>query len=140
MRQLAAEGFAIDIVEGKLPREEYWRRCAQAHIVWSPEGFGWDCFRHYEAAALGSVPLMQSPTMRRYAPLEDGEHALYYYVEGDHLASRIRQALQGRSRLIEMGLSARQHVLRWHTHEALGRYVIEETRRTIAENAEFLRD
>ena len=130
---LKAEGYAIDIATEKLSRPDFLRRCAQAHIVWSPEGFGWDCFRHYEIAVVGSVPLMQSPSIQRYAPLQDELHAIYYYVEGDHLTTCLRRALQNRSRLVEMGLAARQHVLRWHTHEALSRYVIEETRRTIAE-------
>jgi hypothetical protein len=132
LERLAKEGFSIDIVQDKLPREEFFLRCAQAHIVWSPEGFGYECLRHYEVALLGSVPLMQSPTIQRYAPFEDGEHALYYYIEGDHLAARVREALQNRARLIEMGRAARRHVLRWHTYETLNRYVIEETRRTQA--------
>ena len=135
LERLAKEGLAVDIAREKVPREEFIRRCAQAHIVWSPEGLGWECLRHYEAALAGSVPLMQSPSIHRYAPLAEDEHALFYYVEGDHLAFRIRQALQNRGRLIEMGRAARQHVLKWHTQEALGRYVIEETRRTLAENA-----
>jgi hypothetical protein len=127
---LKAEGYAIDIALERLPKEEFLRRCAQAHIVWSPEGFGWDCFRHYEIALVGSVPLMQSPTIHRYAPLMDDLHALYYYVENDHLAVRVRQALQNRARLVEMGRAARQHVLTWHTLDALSRYVIAETQRT----------
>jgi len=133
---LAKEGYSIDLVRGKVPRDEFYRRCAQAHIVWSPEGFGWDCWRHYEVGLLRSVPLMQSPTIQRHAPLVDGQHALYYFVEGDHLASQIRQALQNRSRLVEMGQAARKHVLRHHTYEALGRYVVEETRRSRAIAAE----
>ena len=136
LESLAREGFAVDIVQGKLPYEEFVKRCAQAYIVWSPEGFGWDCLRHYETAVVGSVPLMQSPSIRRYAPLADGEHALYYYLEEDHLARRVRQALQNRDRLIEMGQAARRHVMQWHTFEALSRYVIEETRRTRAAAAE----
>ncbi len=136
LERLAREGFVIDAVYGKLPPEEFFKRCAQAHIVWSPEGYGWDCRRHYEAPLVGSVPLIQSPTIQRYAPLEDNEHALYYCVEGEHMAFRIRQALQNRTRLVEMGLAARQHVLKRHTFEALGRYVIEETQRTMASPAE----
>lgn len=132
LERLAAEGLAIDIAREKIPRDEFMRRCAQAHLVWSPEGLGWECLRHYEAALVGSVPLMQSPSIQRYAPLREDEHALYYYIEGEHLAFRIRQALQNRARLVEMGRAARQHVLQWHTHEALGRYVIEETRRAQA--------
>ncbi|HXR03932.1 MAG TPA: glycosyltransferase [Verrucomicrobiae bacterium] len=133
LERLKAVGYAIDIAPERLPREAFLKRCAQAHIVWSPEGYGWDCLRHYEIALVGSVPLIQSPTIHRYAPLMDDVHALYYYVEQDHLAIRVRQALQNRARLIEMGTAARQHVLKWHTLDALSRYIIEETLRTRAE-------
>jgi glycosyltransferase involved in cell wall biosynthesis len=133
LQRLAAEGYVIDIVRDRIPREEFLKRCSQAYIVWSPEGLGWECLRHYEAALVGSVPMIQAPTIRRYRPLRDGEHALYYYLEGDDLAVRIRQALQNRGRLVEMGQAARKYVLQWHTYEALARYVIEETRRTAEE-------
>jgi hypothetical protein len=132
LERLKAEGFKIDLATQRLPHDEFIQRCAQAWLVWSPEGFGWDCFRHYEAAAVGSVPLMQSPPIYRHAPLMDDEHAIYYNVEGDHLAVRVRRALQNRQRLVEIGRAARQHVLQWHTHGALSRYVIEETKRTLA--------
>jgi hypothetical protein len=135
LEALKAEGLAVDIAYERLAREEFLRRCAQAHIVWSPEGFGWDCFRHYEVALVGSVPLMQTPTIYRHAPLVDGVHGLYYYIEGDALAVRVRQALQNRARLVEMGRAARRHVLEKHTLEALGRYVIQETQDTLARQA-----
>jgi hypothetical protein len=130
LESLKAEGYAIDIALERLPRHEFLKRCAEAYLVWSPEGGGWDCYRHYEAALVGSVPLMQSPAIHRYAPLMDDMHACYYCIENNHLAWRIRQALQNRNRLMEMGLAARQHVLKWHTFEALTRYVIQETERT----------
>jgi hypothetical protein len=133
LQQLKAEGYAVDVASERLPQDEFFRRCAQAYLVWSPEGNGWDCWRHYEAALAGSVPLMQTPTIRRHAPLRDEVHAIYYFIEEDHLAVRVRQALQNRPRLVEMGRAARQHVLTWHTHAALSRYVIEETQRTRAE-------
>ena len=131
---LKAKGYAIDIAHERLPRVEFLKRCAQAHLVWSPEGGGWDCYRHYEAALVASVPLMQSPPIYRYAPFMDDEHACFYFPEDDHLIRRIVRALQNRSRLVEMGLAARQHVLKWHTLEALANYVLLETKRTLLEN------
>ncbi len=130
---LRSQNYSIDISYDRLPRTEFLKRAAQAYLVWSPEGGGWDCYRHYEAALVGSVPLMQTPSIRRYAPLLDEVHACYYGIEGDQLAVRIRQVLQNRNRLIEMGQAAKQHVLQWHTFEALSRYVIEETERTMLE-------
>lgn len=133
LESLKNEGYAIDIAQERLPRDEYLKRCSQAHIVWSPEGFGWDCFRHYEVGLVGSVPLMQVPPIYRHAPLMDDVHGIYYYVENDDLAARVRQALQNRNRLVEMGGAARRHVLEKHTLEALSRYVLEETKQTLGQ-------
>jgi hypothetical protein len=134
LERLKAEGFKIDIATERLTHEEFVQRCAQAYLVWSPEGFAWDCYRHYEVGAAGSVPLMQSPPSYCHAPFLDGENTIYYHVEGDQLAVRVRQALQDHARLAEMGRTARRHVLKWHTHLALSRYVIEETKRTLGES------
>lgn len=133
LKRLKSEGYNIDIALERIPHEEFIRRCAQAYMVWSPEGFAWDCYRHYEVGASGSVPLMQISPSYCYSPFMDGENAIFYNVECDHLAVRVRQALQNRARLAEMGRAARWHVLRWHTHEALGRYVVEETFRTLGQ-------
>ena len=43
--ELKAEGFVIDIPEGMIGRQEFYRRCAAAWVTLSPEGFGWDCFQ-----------------------------------------------------------------------------------------------
>src|SRR6185312_13756989 len=51
LEKLKAAGVVVDIPERRLERAEFYARCASAHMVWSPEGYGWDCFRHYEAAA-----------------------------------------------------------------------------------------
>lgn len=135
LERLKSEGFKIDIATQRLSHDEFIRRCAQAYLVWSPEGLGWDCYRHYEVGAAASVPLMQFPPIYCYSPFMDNEHTIYYHVGGDHLAVRVRQALQNRPRLVEMGQAARQHVLTWHTHAALSRYVISETQRTREESS-----
>ena len=126
LRELAAAGFKVDIAGEPLPRAEFFRRCARAWLVWSPQGLGWDCFRHYEAAACASVPLINQPTIRRYRPLRDGEHALYYPVEEDGLTRTVLAALKDLPRLASMSVDARAHVLKYHTHLALCEYVIEQ--------------
>jgi hypothetical protein len=45
---LRERGIVVDIPDGALPQSEFYRRCARAALTWSPEGLGWDCFRHYE--------------------------------------------------------------------------------------------
>lgn len=44
-----------------LPFAEYCARMARSKVTISISGGGWDCFRHAEAVALGSVPLMNRP-------------------------------------------------------------------------------
>jgi len=130
LRELSAlrdRGFVVEVADKPLDRAEFYRRCAQALLVWSPEGHGWDCFRHYEVAGCGSVPLINRPTIERYQPLRDGEHAIYYDVEPGELMRAAAAALADKSRLESMGQAARAHCLAHHTAEAISRYVVRTT-------------
>jgi hypothetical protein len=93
----------------------------------SPSGNGWDCFRHYEAAAAGSVPVMNYPWIERYAPLQDGRHCLFYSVERGSLTEVVRRALAQRETLRGISQAAAERVHRHHTYPALRNYVIQET-------------
>ena len=93
--------------------------------MWSPEGYGWDCFRPYEAAFAGSVPLISRQTIERHEPFIDGEHAVYYDVELGQLTLAVRRALKDRGRLVALAQAAQAHILKHHTPHALARYVVE---------------
>lgn len=127
LRALGGRGVRVDLAGADLTPDEYAARCAGAWLTWSPEGLGWDCFRHYEAAACGSVPLISQPTIFRCRPLQHGVHCFYYDVEGDGLERAIVEALGDKGRLAEMARAAREFVLRHHTHRALCEYVLEVT-------------
>lgn len=118
-------GYRIEICEGGLSPADYLERCSRAWLVWAPQGYGWDCFRSYEAAFAGSVPLISRQTIERHQPLNDGEHAVYYDLEPGALARAVQRALENRERLLAMAQAARQHVLRYHTSAALARYVVQ---------------
>jgi hypothetical protein len=128
LRALQAKGLAVDIPDGTLPRDEFYRRCAGAWLVWSPEGYGWDCFRHYEALACGSVPLINQPTIERRARLLAGEHALYYDVEPGGLTQAITAALADKAALARIARNGRAYVLTHHTPTAIARDIVEMTR------------
>ncbi len=55
--------WKILIPEKRLSYTEFCRTVARSKITLSVEGGGWDCDRHYEAAALGSLPLINTPTV-----------------------------------------------------------------------------
>jgi hypothetical protein len=126
---LKDRGVTLDLPPAPLPLPEFFRRAAAARLVWSPEGFGWDCFRHYEAAACGSVPLINNPTIERHQPLLAGEHAIYYDVEPGGLTRAALAALADGPRLAAMAKQAQAHVLAHHTPRAIAEYLLQETLR-----------
>jgi hypothetical protein len=124
---LRDKGIRVDIPDQPLPLEEYLARIARAWLTWSPEGYGYDCFRTYEAAICGSVPILNRQTVERHKPLRDGEHCFYYDTEPGNLSATVTRALQDRGLLARMAHSARDFVLAEHTPAALARYVAATT-------------
>lgn len=123
--ELRAEGFRIDVSEETLDRAAYLARLSQAHLAWSPEGFGWQCFRHFEAAAAESVPVINRGGIEMPHPFREGEHCFYYEADGRDLLRVIRGALADRAQLRTMGRAAREHVEQHHTHEALVEQILQ---------------
>jgi hypothetical protein len=116
LRTLArTQQIRIYFAERRLPLDEFTRKLSQAWITWSPEGFGWDCIRHYEAAAAYSVPLMSRPSIIRYHPFLEGVHAIYYDPDiPGNLTQVVRRALEDRARLKSVALAAREHIVTHH--------------------------
>ncbi len=139
LEQLKAFNVRVDQPTERLSQADFFRRCSQSHLVWSPEGFGWDCFRHYEAAATGSVPVMNKPTIVPHQPLLHEQHALYYTPTSSlrnqastlsssgraGLVETVLQALQDRDRLVAMGKAGREFVLQHHTHQKIVEHMIQ---------------
>lgn len=117
-RQLAAlreRGIKIDFAENRLDHREFMARMSKAWLTWSPAGFGWDCFRHYEAPLAHSVPVMSAPTIVRQFPLLDGIHCFYYFQdEPEALGKTLAHALEDKERLARMAQAARSLVIRHH--------------------------
>jgi hypothetical protein len=115
LRFLAKQGIIVDFAEQRLEYRAYMQRMSHAWLSWSPEGLGWDCFRHYEAPLAWSVPIMNSPTITRYMPLLDGIHGFYYQPDDERsLAQVVKSALADKVRLEAMATEARRHVLAFH--------------------------
>ena len=128
MRELTTlrdQGVTIDIPQSRLTLPEFYQRAASAWLVWSPEGLGWDCFRHYEALACGSVPVINQPTIERHQPLATNEHAFYYDPAPGGLTRTIFSALADKERLRAMATAGQSHVMTHHTQDALARHVVE---------------
>jgi len=125
LESLRQQGIRVDIPDQPLPRSTFLERCASAWLAWSPSGLGWECFRHYETAVCGTVPIINLPTIERYRPLQHGLHCFLYPLEDKGLADAVLEALRDKDRLRSMAAAARQHVLAHHTYAALCRHVVE---------------
>ena len=139
LEKLKTLGVRVFQPSTRLSQQEFLKACAQSYLVWSPEGAGWDCFRHYEAAVSGSVPLMNVPPITPYKPLAHNQHGIYY-VSGlghrsapapdfqavsDDFITTVMRALEDRPRLIQMGRAAREFALKFHPHEAIVNHIVQ---------------
>jgi len=124
LKALQAAGVRVYIPETRLSRPDFFRACAQSWLVWSPEGQGWDCHRHYEALMLHSVPLINQPTIERVWPFLSGEHCLYYRTEPGGLTEAVTHALKDHDALVKIAEQGRAHVIQHHTRSNLVRHIL----------------
>jgi hypothetical protein len=118
LERLKSLGYSIDQPTQRLPYDAFLERMSHSWLAWSPEGMGWDCYRHYEAPIAQAVPVMNNPTIFRYAPLLQGVHGVYYDVEPGGLERAVVAALADKDRLRGMAIAARNHVFAHHTVKA----------------------
>lgn len=115
--QLRDDGFKVNFPSEPLELDQYFEAIRNSRLALSPPGLGWDCHRHYEAAFLGSVPVLSYPTIQRDFPLQNEVHCLFYDPELP-LTPQIAAMLSDASRLQEISLNARELVMTHHTHRA----------------------
>jgi len=118
LKALEAEGYRIDLPDRPLPYQKYLERLAGAWLAWSPGGYGWQCVRHIEAAAVGTVALSNYPTIVRDMPFRDGQHCLFCSPDPGELAAAVRRALTDKPRLERIAEAAFDHLQRHHTDRA----------------------
>ena len=123
---LARRDFRVFAPKHPLPYREFLTTLARAWLVLSPEGHGWDCYRHYEACLAGSVPVINRPSYPRRLYLREGLHCFYYDPNGEGLAPLLARLLADKERLRAMAQSGRRHVLENHTRAAVARYMLSE--------------
>ncbi|MEM1060533.1 MAG: glycosyltransferase [Verrucomicrobiota bacterium] len=122
--RLRDEGLRVDIPEERLDHRSFLRRMSEAWLTLSPEGASPDSFRFYEAPMVKSVPLINNLGHRRHFPHRDREHCLYYHVEGDDLADKIRWALERKDLLREIAARSHEFVLAHHQYHQLVDFMI----------------
>jgi hypothetical protein len=117
----------VDCLQPGLPPREYFARMSRAWLAWSPEGLGWQTYRHAEAGLCLTVPVMNQPTIVRATPLEEGVHGFYYPPEPGGLSRAIAHALADKAKLRRMAEAAREHSLANFTVKACCDYILDAT-------------
>lgn len=126
LQALKEAGLKVNWHKEPVARDEFYRHCADAWLTLSPAGLGWDCFRHIEAALCGSVPLVSTPTIDRYMPLEIGKHCLAYDPYGSGFVELVKSELEDKQRLAAMAQAAREHAAAHLTEEAICKALLKE--------------
>jgi hypothetical protein len=119
-------GLRVVIPSAPLSYPDFMVALARSWLVLSPEGYGWDCYRHYEACLAGSVPVINRPSYRRPLFLEHGMHCFYYDSGQGSLTELLHAVLANKDRLMRMAAAGRRHVLANHTRSAVARYILRE--------------
>lgn len=136
LEALRERGIKVDIPDKPLEPRDFYDRMSRAWLAWSPEGLGWQCNRHYEAARCQAVPVINFPTVLRHAPLVEGVHAFHYAPEPGELSKVVIAALEDKNKLVEMAKTACAHALAHHTVKACCDFMLEaavqEHRRLLA--------
>ena len=125
LHRLKEEGMRVVATDVLFPKKEYFDLAARSLVCWSPEGYGFDCFRTYEVAALGSVPLLKSPPIIPYAPFERDVNGLFYTHESVDFYDVVKASLTDRSKLAAMGERAREHVRACHRDSCLAAHMLQ---------------
>lgn len=125
--RLAARGWRIHAPAHRLSPEAFAEAIAGSRFCLSPGGVGWDCYRHYEVAALGSVPIFDTRPLTGIEPFLNGREGFYLDPQED-----LERALDLLLRTDDAGVdrmtaAAQALVERVYTFDALARYVIGET-------------
>ncbi|AWN35663.1 hypothetical protein DK427_07845 [Methylobacterium radiodurans] len=124
---LQAAGYRIHLPDDPLPYPAYLEAIARAWLVVSPDGFGWDCYRHYEADFASFVALTSRPAYPRALPLRHGVHCFHYEPGPGALLGAIPALLVDKPRLERMAAAAQARVLAHHTRARVAERILAES-------------
>lgn len=126
LQNLRARGWRVASPGQRLEPDRYREVTANSRLCLSPGGVGWDCYRHYEVVALGSVPVFDFRSIRQTAPFRHGVDCFYVDPQDD-AASRIHELLQTPDATLDSMAAAAQRRLEAHfTFKALALYIMAE--------------
>lgn len=126
LQNLRERGWRVASPRERLEPDKYREMTANSRLCLSPGGFGWDCYRHYEVVACGSVPVFDFRPIRQSAPFRHGVDGFYVDLQDD-AAGRIHEFLQTPDPVLDsMAASAQRRLQEHFTFKALAQYIMAE--------------
>lgn len=126
VQRLSSEGYRLKIVESHLPFEEYLWLMSRSWLTLSPQGYGYNGFRHYEAMLVGSLPLINRSDPPIVNDFRHGDNCFLYSMARGDLLDVIRSALTNKGRLLQMAVALRNQVIENHSIRAVGSYLLQQ--------------
>jgi hypothetical protein len=126
VRQLELAGYRIKIVEGHLPFAEYLTLMSRSWLTLSPQGYGYNGFRHYESMLVGSVPLINRSDPPVVNDFRHGENCFLYSTTRGDITQVIREALRDKGKLLHVARGLREFVIGRHSMPAVGGYLLRQ--------------
>ena len=120
LRQLENEGFTIHFAPQRLAFTEYLAVMSRSWLTLSPQGLGYNGFRHYESMLVGSIPLINRPTLAIVHDFAHGRNSFLYSIESRDIQQVARAALRDKPQLSRIVAGLRQFVIENHSIEAVG--------------------
>ena len=124
VRELEGQGYRIKIVEGHLPFAEYLALMSRSWLTLSPQGYGYNGFRHYEAMLVGSVPLINRSDPPIVNDFHHGDNCFLYSLADADIQKVVKGALIDKPRLLRMTEGLWAFVVQHHSMNAIGRYLL----------------
>src|SRR5205823_5949190 len=109
---------------------EYLTLMSRSYLTLSPEGYGYNGFRHYEAMLVGSVPLINRPDPPIVHDFQDGQNCVLYSPMRGDVNEVVKAALRDKGALLEMASGLREFVVARHSMQAVGKYLLRQSRDT----------
>lgn len=123
---LRQKGWRIFSPTERLSESDFQKCIRRSRFCVSPSGAGWDCYRHYEIAAFGSIPIFNFRTIQAYKPPRHGLECFYFDPQ-DNLIQVLESFLTtSEEKVEEMAQSSKLHLKSHHTFSAIAKYLMLE--------------
>ena len=114
------------VIKKTVPFQEYCDLTAKSKVTISIAGSRWECFRHYEAIALGSLPLMNKPTIDA-TWWHDMPDEIFFENTFDNFTSRLEKLLIDDELRIRCSAFVEKRIENHMLHSKILNYIISTT-------------